>query len=60
MERITAISITISMFLAAKNIGGVMAKEESEDDKAYDDSQSLQPKVGNDDSGQISLPQEIT
>ena len=56
MERINAISITISMFLAAKNIGGVMAKEESEDDKAYDDSQSLQPKVRDDDSGQISLP----
>ena len=40
----------------AKNTGGVMAKEESEDDKAYDDSQSLQPKVRNDDSAQISLP----
>lgn len=48
------------MFLAAKNIGGVMAKEESEDDKAYDDSQSLQPKVRNDDSACDFIAIEIT
>ena len=34
-------------------------KREVEDDKAHEDSQSLQPKVRKDDSGQISLAQEI-